>query len=451
MKATPMLLPHSIHQHPRPFWVLSNIDAATDTAQVIQLLRQYDEELRAAALAQGTSIPPQILPMINLIMNAPAALLPAPMRDDQRNVPPRTNTYLLLPRAGAIMTNPMPTSACLEQAGPWRTAATIEARGDGYLMEAIRSLARSGRGPPAATDLAHPRMVHSSLYTEAAALASIHADGATPHYHEQANLQVPLQRATPDAAPPPARNAWSRQPPSRNAEHQSQDSPNQTASPLSTSSHHSQSQHSLGSHDIRSAGTASAQQTPPLPDPPGSFNGQQDPPEDSACTREQPSTSQQHSDNWFQHFTPDTDSDEEQKEEEAMDTNPQAPNNPSPRQGHEAPGGPPTMEAIQAMTREAVEEAQRKAREEHQRDLDQIAQRNQQETQAIREELQQGSQSLRQDILTQAQLTAEQHKQQTEALNQSWTQRDRERKQEEDQRHADLLREQAANRASITE
>jgi hypothetical protein len=134
-----------------------------------------------------------------------------------------------------------------------------------------------------------------------------------------------------------------------------------------------------------------------------------------------------------------------------MDTNPQAPNNPSPRQGHEAPGGPPTMEAIQAMIREAVEEAQRKAREEHQRDLDRIAQRNQQETQAIREELQQGSQSLRQDIFTQAQLTAEQHKQQTEALNQSWTQRDRERKQEEDQRHADLLREQAANRASITE
>ena len=131
MQATPMLLPHSIHQHPRPFWVLSNIDAATDTAQVLQLLRQYDEELRAAALAQGTSIPPQILPMINLILNAPAALLPVPTRDDQRALPPRTNTYLLLPRAGAIMTNPMPTSACLEQAGPWRTAATIEARGDG--------------------------------------------------------------------------------------------------------------------------------------------------------------------------------------------------------------------------------------------------------------------------------------------------------------------------------
>ena len=60
-------------------------------------------------------------------------------------------------------------------------------------------------------------------------------------------------------------------------------------------------------------------------------------------------------------------------------------------------------------------------------------------------------QSLRQDIFTQVQLTAEQQKQQTEALNQSWSQRDRNRKQEEEQRHADPLREQAANRASITE
>ena len=83
-----MLLPHSIHQHQRPLWVLSNIDAATDTAQVIQLIRRYDEELRAAALAQGTPIPSQLLPMINLIINAPAALLPAPTREDQRNVPP---------------------------------------------------------------------------------------------------------------------------------------------------------------------------------------------------------------------------------------------------------------------------------------------------------------------------------------------------------------------------
>ena len=155
----------------------------------------------------------------------------------------------------------------------------------------------------------------------------------------------------------------------------------------------------MGSQDVRFAGTASAQQTPPLQDPPGSSYGQQDLLEDSTPTREQSSPGQQPLANWFQHFTPVTDSDEEQKEEEAMDTNPQAPNNPSPRQVHEAPGGPPTMEDIQAMIREAVEEAQRKAREEHQRDLDRIIQQNQQETQAIREELHQGSQSLRQDIL----------------------------------------------------
>ena len=88
IQGTPMLLPHSIHQHPRPLWVLLNVDAATDTDQVIQLIRQYDTELRDAALAQGTSIPPQLLPMTNLIVNAPAALLPAPTREDQRSAPP---------------------------------------------------------------------------------------------------------------------------------------------------------------------------------------------------------------------------------------------------------------------------------------------------------------------------------------------------------------------------
>ena len=86
------------------------------------------------------------------------------------------------------------------------------------------------------------------------------------------------------------------------------------------------------------------------------------------------------------------------------------------------------MDDIQAMIREAVEEAQRKEREEHQRDLDRIIQQTQQKNQAIREELHQGSQSVRQDIFTQVQLTAKQQKQQTEALSQSWTQRDRERK-----------------------
>ena len=108
------------------------------------------------------------------------------------------------------MTNSMPTSACIEQAGPWRTAATLEARSDGYLMEAIRNLARSDREQSAPIDLAHPRLVSSQLYTEHAALTSIHAETATPQYHEQADLQVPIQRSVQATALPPPRNAWSR-------------------------------------------------------------------------------------------------------------------------------------------------------------------------------------------------------------------------------------------------
>ena len=113
----------------------------------------------------------------------------------------------------------------------------------------------------------------------------------------------------------------------------------------------------MGSQEIRFAGTPSAQQTPPLQDPPGSSYGQQDPLDDSTPVREQPLPGQQSSANWFQQFTPATDSDEKQNVEEKMDMSPQASNNTSTRQEHGAPGGPPTMEDIQAMIREAVEEA----------------------------------------------------------------------------------------------
>jgi hypothetical protein len=141
-----MLLPHSVHQHPRPFWVLSNNAVETNTAQIIDFIHLYDMELKAAATTQGNASPPQILPMINIIAIIPANLLPPPppsLTEPHRRTPPRTNTYLLLPHAGAIMLNPMSSSACIEQAGPWHTAATIEVREDGYLMDDIRTLARS--------------------------------------------------------------------------------------------------------------------------------------------------------------------------------------------------------------------------------------------------------------------------------------------------------------------
>ena len=40
MYGTPMLLPHSVHQHHRPFWVISNLAAEIDTAQLIELLHR---------------------------------------------------------------------------------------------------------------------------------------------------------------------------------------------------------------------------------------------------------------------------------------------------------------------------------------------------------------------------------------------------------------------------
>jgi hypothetical protein len=77
----------------------------TDTAQVIQINQQYYTEVRAAALAQGNPYHPQPLSRINLIVNAPAALLPEPQQKERRSALPHTDTYLLLPRAGAIIKN----------------------------------------------------------------------------------------------------------------------------------------------------------------------------------------------------------------------------------------------------------------------------------------------------------------------------------------------------------
>ena len=57
MNGSPMLLPHQIHQQPRPFWILSNIAAEMTIAQLMNLLHQYDMESRAAAIAQGNALP----------------------------------------------------------------------------------------------------------------------------------------------------------------------------------------------------------------------------------------------------------------------------------------------------------------------------------------------------------------------------------------------------------
>ena len=91
MHGTPMLLPHSVHQHPRPFWIISNLAAETDTAQLIELLHRYDMEVRAAAIAQRNAPPPQIFLMINIIASIPASLMPLPppnLTESLRRAPP---------------------------------------------------------------------------------------------------------------------------------------------------------------------------------------------------------------------------------------------------------------------------------------------------------------------------------------------------------------------------
>jgi hypothetical protein len=67
------------------------------------------------------------------------------------------------------MTDPPPITACLSQAGPFRTSARLEIRTDGYFMEDIRELARSGRGT--AAQFTHPRLVSLGEFTSTQARA----------------------------------------------------------------------------------------------------------------------------------------------------------------------------------------------------------------------------------------------------------------------------------------
>ena len=235
-------------------------------ARLVALLHQYDMEVRAAALTQGNDLPPQIIPMINIIAVLPASLMPLPpsnpMEYPRRTTPPRTNAYLLLPRAGAIMLSPVPSSACIEHAGPWRTPAVFEIREDGYLMEDIRTLARSGRGAAAAAFIPHPRMVNLAEYTEDNAIASIHGDLATALYEEPVSIHAPMHR--PGAPPPPPlpNNPWTghrSNHPSPEHQHGTQDT---TASPLSSHSSSASPQHSMDSQAQRQQDNTTTRRSP---------------------------------------------------------------------------------------------------------------------------------------------------------------------------------------------
>ena len=130
-------------------------------------------ELADITLAQGaTAPPPAIMDMINIVAIAPAELLPIlPNRPNRRPPPSRTSSYLLLPRAGAIMVDPSPLMACLTQAGPFRTSSRLEIRRDGYFMKNLRNLARSSRGTEA--PFAHPSIVTTAEYTTQSAATAM--------------------------------------------------------------------------------------------------------------------------------------------------------------------------------------------------------------------------------------------------------------------------------------
>ena len=355
--------------------------------------------------------------MINIIATIPASLLPLPPpspANPHHRLPPRSNSYLLLPRAGAIMINPMPFTACIEQAGLWNTAATLEVREDGFLMDDIRTLARSGRGTSTAAAIAHLRLVNPEDYTEENAITSLHGDTATALYEEPVSIADPMPGPR---APAPARNAWTGTH-RGSAPRQATTTHGPTASPLSSDSYSPSPAHPRGNQN-----QTNGERTPPLPTnlgstlPPSATSSDHTPTIPTArqadTTTSNP-TAPLHT-NWFANFTNTTESDpdSEQSDTDAMDTadtTQRPPVDPSPQNQQQPtdPTTPSSLAPIQSMITAAIAEAQRAAREEYQRELERLSQIHQQETQALRAELQNSTHNLRQDILTQTQQAAQQ-------------------------------------------
>ena len=189
------------------------MDPNLSLVQILELLTAYDAELTDLTLAQGiTDPPPALMNMINVVAIAPAALVPEPpSQDPDRPPPPRTSTYLLLPRAGAIMTDPPPITACLSQAGPFRTAAKREIRTDGYFMEDVRELARSARG--IAAPFAHPRLVSLGEFTTTRAMTDAANAQTQWTVAEPAAIQQDMSTSNVNQQAPQPTNSWFNRPP----------------------------------------------------------------------------------------------------------------------------------------------------------------------------------------------------------------------------------------------
>ena len=294
------------------------------------------------------------------------------------------------------MLSPVPTSACIEQVGPWRTAAVIEVKEDGYLMKDIRTLARSGRGAAAATAILHPCMVNPVDYTEDNAIASTHRDLATALYEEPVSLAQPMPR--PGAPPPPPTNAWSSNRANNTSHGRPQGAHDPSASPMSSQSSSASPQHSVDSqpqHQTHGNTDSHSPQTPlgstPIPlgtrttaSPEGAHDTEPPPP------------------SWFSHLAYQSDSSSDAKEddeEEEMDTTQPLPTNLSSTPLPQEPNHPAPTQSVQELIAAAIQEAQRQAKEEFQKELANITIQHQQETQAIRAELLHGTQSLRAAVL----------------------------------------------------
>ena len=142
------------------------------------------------------------------------------------------------------MTDPPPITACLSQAGSFRTAARLEIRTDGYFMEDVRELTRSARGT--AAPFAHPRLVSLGEFTTSRAMTDAARAQTQWTVAEPATIQQDMSTSGVNQQASQPTNSWFNRPPpvpfitwspsSANTNNQTSSRTEHHPSPLSTSS-----------------------------------------------------------------------------------------------------------------------------------------------------------------------------------------------------------------------
>ena len=349
--------------------------------------------------------------MINIVAIAPAELLPPPPdRRDGRPPPPRTASYLLLPRAGAIMVDPPPVTACLTQAGPFQSSARLEIRRDGYFMEELRTLARSARG--SAAPFAHPRLVPLEEYTTSSAATATALARTSWAQEEPASIHQPMPGQGPQSARSSNTNAWNCQ--------TNNQTPTANSYPISGSAQQpinlSGTQHSpLSSSSTDASATT---QTPATSrTAPSRQRG-------TSNTPQAPQPNANPGAHWFGVYEDDSNEDEND-DQPAMDTTSTTEQADSGVTPTIVPPRTPTPQASAAeLIQAAVEEARRVAQEESQKAIAAISARYEQENQVLRQDLLQQQATFRQKLMEHTDATTQAR---TDELQRSLEARDRAR------------------------